>query len=764
MLTALETKPIRTQLLAGSLVAALLFMVGNAVGLQSLRWSHHEIGKLFNVSQEYSVASQLTLEMRSSLLLAREYLATRDRQDLNQSQAAATRVRHIASAAQKNMDGHGGVVFSNLLEIFAKYETGLDTLGVLMQRRDQIVKDILDVHGPKGQQLLAAAVDGALSRQDYEAASAISATQEDFLTARLHAIKFLLNNNPQDALEVEKEFEDLSRSIVRLQLRGGENSRSSGALNMQDILELVDSYRLAFSELQKVISERNIVRTETLDKNGTLISEMASKLTEYALKMEVETADSLSSGAALRLWIMVIVVGLGLILGTASAIRNASSIARRISRVTAQMRKLVEGDYELQIEETGEKTEFGEMARALVIFRDSASLRQKAEADLALNRRQADAEREAGAAIQSRTRSEQEKLIAAVGKGLSSLANGELNYRLSGSPNDGYRQIYDDFNRTADHLIGVVERISGGSDSVKTAIREINLGVVELAGRTEIQASSLEETSSAMEELLQTVRLNAQNAQSANKLAAAARDLATNGGQIATQAVTAMSRIEQSSQQVTDITGLIQEIAFQTNILALNAAVEAARAGEAGRGFAVVASEVRALAQRTAHASKDIKGLIGTTDQSVKEGSSLVKQAGASLTDIVDAARQVADIISSIASASQEQATGIEEMNKAIASMDGMTQQNAALVEETNAALQSADIQMSELQSAVGYFKLPRRQVSDELETQVPPLPAAEDGNASVISRLHKKLSAMTKTMSTGKASPQPQLHDWNEF
>jgi methyl-accepting chemotaxis protein len=208
-----------------------------------------------------------------------------------------------------------------------------------------------------------------------------------------------------------------------------------------------------------------------------------------------------------------------------------------------------------------------------------------------------------------------------------------------------------------------------------------------------------------MEELSATVRQNADNAQEANKASAAARDAAVGGGEISGKAVESMTKIEESSRQITEIVGLIQEIAFQTNLLALNAAVEAARAGDAGKGFAVVANEVRALAQRSSQASKDIKTLIVDSDDKVRAGAEMVKQAGGALEEIVESVKSVADFVSEIAAASQEQASGIDQVSRSITNLDEITQQNAALVEETTAALHSAQSQVDDLRQAVAFFK-----------------------------------------------------------
>jgi PAS domain S-box-containing protein len=241
-------------------------------------------------------------------------------------------------------------------------------------------------------------------------------------------------------------------------------------------------------------------------------------------------------------------------------------------------------------------------------------------------------------------------------------------------------------NRLLETMKGIVGTMLESSSTVASAASEIAAGANDLSQRTEQQASSLEETAASMEEMASTVKQNSDNAQQANQLSITARSIATDGGNVVSQAVDAMARIEQSSDKISEIIGVIDEIAFQTNLLALNAAVEAARAGDAGKGFAVVASEVRSLAQRTSVAAKDIKGLIIESGRQVKDGVKLVDNAGTSLREIVKSINHVADIVAEIAAASKEQATGVEEINKAVVQMDQMTQQNAALVEESAAA------------------------------------------------------------------------------
>ncbi len=289
---------------------------------------------------------------------------------------------------------------------------------------------------------------------------------------------------------------------------------------------------------------------------------------------------------------------------------------------------------------------------------------------------------------------------------LSAIAEGDLTARMHGDYQGVFARMRDDANATVAQLTQIVGQIQASASSITLAAGEIASGNSDLSRRTEQQAANLEETAASMEELTSTVRQNAEHARQANQLAIGAHGVASQGGEVVGQVVTTMSAIEASSKKIAEIISVIDGIAFQTNILALNAAVEAARAGEQGRGFAVVASEVRTLAQRSAAAAKEIKGLIDDSVGKVAEGSSLVHQAGSTMGEIVASVQRVTDIMAEISAASQEQSAGIEQVNQTVVQMDETTQQNAALVEEATAAARAMEDQAAQLADAVAIFRL----------------------------------------------------------
>jgi len=332
------------------------------------------------------------------------------------------------------------------------------------------------------------------------------------------------------------------------------------------------------------------------------------------------------------------------------------------------------------------------------------------------------------------------QLLAANSRGLedvgtmfAKLSDGDLTHRIQNDYQGLLGQVKDDANGTVAHLGQIVESIKQATDAINIAAQEIASGNADLSSRTEEQASSLEETASSMEQLTGTVKQNAESARQANELAGNAQQVAERGGEVVGQVVATMSSIHQASAKIADIIGVIDSIAFQTNILALNAAVEAARAGEQGRGFAVVASEVRSLAQRSAAAAKEIKGLIGDSVDRVGAGTKLVGQAGKTMEEVVASIKQVAQIMADISNASREQSAGIEQIGVAVSQMDEMTQQNAALVEEAAAAAESLEEQAKQLAQAVAVFRLgestqimaPERRVPAP-KTERPALPHRE--------------------------------------
>lgn len=337
----------------------------------------------------------------------------------------------------------------------------------------------------------------------------------------------------------------------------------------------------------------------------------------------------------------------------------------------------------------------------------------------------------------------------------SRIAHGDLAAAVVTKPGDSTSMMHA-MKEMRESLVNIVAEVRSGTDSIGTSSREIASGNQDLSARTEQQAASLEETASFMEELTSTVKQNADNAQQANELVHSASNVALKGGQVVSQVVDTMGSINDSARKIADIIGVIDGIAFQTNILALNAAVEAARAGEQGRGFAVVATEVRNLAQRSAAAAKEIKTLIDDSVEKVETGGRLVAEAGSTMDEIVESVRRVTDIMADIAAASEEQSAGIEQVNRAIGNMDQATQQNAALVEQAAASAESLREQAGTLAKLVSIFKLDAGQNKAPHGSGTPP------GSAKPLASVARPIAAPARRLPL--AVEKTSRGDWEEF
>jgi len=427
--------------------------------------------------------------------------------------------------------------------------------------------------------------------------------------------------------------------------------------------------------------------------------------------IDLEEAKNKAEGAHVRsmasgfVWLLLGVCALGLTIGVAVAAWSLKSV-RTLIPLTDVMKRMAGGDFAGDVPGSGRSDEVGAMAAALEVFRASGIERARLEAEAQNFQRNLDGrlrDMEAAHTLAGKTQKEVVETMAAA---LSRLADGDMSVRVSDTVHEDYKVLVNDFNSavssletTLQNVRETVASVSGGSDEISSASED-------LSRRTERQAASLEETAAALDEITATVRRTAQGAAQARDVVGQAQADTERSGQVVRDAVGAMSAIESSARQIGNIIGVIDEIAFQTNLLALNAGVEAARAGDAGRGFAVVASEVRALAQRSAEAAKEIKVLIGASSQQVGRGVGLVGETGQALTTIMTQIREINGVVGEIASSAAEQATGLHEVNAAVNQMDQVTQQNAAMVEQSTAAAHKLLSESRVLMDLVSHFKL----------------------------------------------------------
>jgi len=490
-------------------------------------------------------------------------------------------------------------------------------------------------------------------------------------------------------------------------------SRSKDPAQVQraaDLKSEFDAWRATYGEPVIALAQDPATKPQAFDMLGRKsLGKLRAGLKDLNEAQDrIQAANAVAQRAASRT-ATIVMVGAGLA-AIAFAVLMAGLLSRAVAApitgMTTVMRKLAQGDHEVTPPGVGRGDEIGAMAAAVQSFREAAIDKLRLEDEGAAQRRQSETERARIAAAEAQAAREQAEVVKAVGLGLEKLSAGELTFRIATAFPADYEKLRRDFNGAIGQLQDTLKVINAASSGVRASTSEISAASEDLSRRTERQAASLEETAAALEEITVTVGRTAEGARNADRIVTTARADAEVSGEIVRQAVAAMGGIERSAGEIGQIIGVIDEIAFQTNLLALNAGVEAARAGDAGKGFAVVASEVRALAQRSADAAKEIKTLINTSSEQVGKGVDLVARTGDALQRIVAQVGDIAGVIGEIAASTQEQSNGLQQVNVAVNEMDQMTQRNAAMVEESAAATQQLAGKSEELVRMVGRFRI----------------------------------------------------------
>jgi methyl-accepting chemotaxis protein len=558
------------------------------------------------------------------------------------------------------------------------------------------------------------------------------------------------------------------------------------------------------SEANRIMRESALPKANEMEQ---LVGEIATASNNREAQVASALIETLGSSEQIALWVGI--AAMLTLMGSASY--GSFAIARPMRKMANVLTTLTK-DHTVEVPFTSRGDEVGANARAAQTFKENLIRMQQMEAEqkaaeklsaeerrVAMQKLTDDFEAAIGGIVKAAVVGDFSKRVSLEGKDgfilnlggamnelcenvattmedlaqmFGALAEGDFSRRITADYQGIFGVLKNDANSMADRIASTISEIKSVGREVSNAAVEISTSTTDLSQRTEEQAASLEQTSASMEEMSATVKKNAENALQANQLTSGSRAVADRGGKVVAKAVDAMARIEDSSRKISDIIGVIDEIARQTNLLALNAAVEAARAGDAGRGFAVVASEVRSLAQRSSQAAKDIKVLITNSSSQVQEGVGLVNQAGTSLTEILASIKQVADIVAEIASASHEQSTGIDQINKALTQMDEVTQQNSALVEENAASAKTLERQSETMNAKVAYFKLDHGAAPQAAKT---PAPASVARLSAALAKPSAKVKATAAAVNGRRGGPVGRMQaavaaavaedkDWQEF
>ena len=735
---------IGVRIYAGFAVVLMLLLTLAVVGYGSLIGVRGTFKQYGAISDHVVRVTEVDRDIISLQRNLREYIRTNDKNLVASLYETGKHAREIlADLAAVSAAAEQQEQAKRLLSLLDAFSKNFDTIVKIQADLTKALNDVMNPLAVKLSAQLAEIIQSAIDDADMSGAAEAGIAQQQLMRARLSVADFLSNNDARLVEASERDFSTLAEGLKRLNEVTNDDAR---AAKVAAVTKETPGFLAAFRMAVKLIAERGQLID---DVNAKLVLEMTKTMAE----MKTAQADSLDTlkqtadaNISSTLSFSIGLAGLALALGVVFAWFIGRGVTVPILSLSETMDLLASGNLDVEVPGADRGDELGRMAKSVLTFREAG------RTNIRLQQEAVEKDRQAAAASAAAMAKVMEELDAALGnivkaaavgnfservelagksglvlkmgtainslcenvanalndlvRMLSAMAEGDLTPRITAEYQGAFATLKNDVNTMADRLSATITDVKASASEVTNASSEISTSATDLSQRTEEQAASLEETSASMEQISATVKKNAENAQAANQSAADTREVADRGGEVVAKAVQAMARIEESSRNISDIITVIDEIARQTNLLALNAAVEAARAGDAGRGFAVVATEVRSLAQRSSQAAKDIKDLITNSNDQVNEGVELVNQAGVALSEIVESIKAMVGIVSEIAAASAEQASGIEQVNKALTQMDEVTQQNSALVEENAAAAKTLEHQAKAMDEHVALFKL----------------------------------------------------------
>ncbi len=588
--------------------------------------------------------------------------------------------------------------------------------------------------------------------------------------ARADIRRLILTGDPADKATVEKDLEAWKTEFTAL--------RAILEKDATSILPDLNNYKGSFDAVindfikpEITLSLDPATRPQAialamhsfLGKTQASFAILRKKVDTWSQSYTIAGDQSMAATVHVVVITGVVVVALGILLGWFLS----RAIGRPLNAMTEAMRVLAKGNLSVEIPARDQTDELGEMAGAVQVFKDAAIDKARLESEASLARQAAEDERTRNETVRAEAARQVAQVVDGLAAGLDKLAAGDLIHRLDRPFAADYESLRANFNTAVAQLQEAIEVVSVNTGAIRSGTGQISTASDDLSRRTEQQAASLEETAAALSEITTAVKKTAEGAVHARQVVKVASADAERSGEVVARTVTAMSGIERSSQQIGQIIGVIDEIAFQTNLLALNAGVEAARAGDAGRGFAVVASEVRGLAQRSAEAAKEIKTLILASDDQVKAGVQLVGETGKGLTRIVEQVAEISIIVNEIATSAEEQASGLSQVNIAVNQMDQVTQQNAAMVEEATAATHSLASDSEELARAVSRFQVGGSVVAMGRSgggKARAPAPASHAQRPALRSAPPRRAGGMTGASAAAQPKAANAADSWEEF
>jgi methyl-accepting chemotaxis protein len=725
--------------------ASILVLLGVVAGVAYYGFgsSEYSTKRLSGIVQAYEHVAAVESNFAQMRRMVIVYSHSGSQEDEKQVREFQRIVRENADEALKELiSEERRRMVQDVIATFEQYVAGFDNVVKTKQAQADVDK-IMRPIGGQMQKLLSDLMQSSAMLDEMATAAYAGAAQELLMTARLNVNIYFISPLPNFAKAAQESINKLPAALKNMRESINSESDRARALELE---KLAATYVPGIARTLAITDERN----RTIDDMGVKLAAKMQAQIHALTTAQMKALDEIREGALTNIdWASKMALGISavaLTIGLILAFFIGRGISKPLGRMSGVLNELAQGNKAIEIPYTDRGDEVGDNARAAQAFKENLLRVEQMEAEQKAREAQSAAEREAamqkmahefetavggivkaavagdfsqrvdlegktgmvlnvGSAINSLCENVAKALDDLIGM-LEALAAGDMTRRITSAYHGNFAVLKDNANSTAERIGATIAEIKVSAREVTSASAEISTSTTDLSQRTEEQAASLEETSASMEQIAATVKKNAENAQAANSSSANTQAVADRGGQVVAQAVQAMAKIEESSRKISDIIGVIDEIARQTNLLALNAAVEAARAGEAGRGFAVVASEVRSLAQRSSQAAKDIKDLIINSNDQVKDGVDLVNRAGVALNEIVESIKSVASIVSEIANASAEQASGIEQVNKALTQMDEVTQQNSALVEENAATAKTLEHQAKAMDERVAIFRV----------------------------------------------------------